>query len=385
MESVFPRRDAPVDYLMALRGIALLGVMLGHLFSVGFMSVGALVTKSEIGWERHAAPFDIWRTVVEIVTPFAGLNFVILFFVLSGYLMGKVFFEGRHDAVSGKGEFYFSRFLRLAPLLYFNLLICLALVPFAVWSPLMVAGDFLFITNLTGRGVNAVTWSLSHEMQYYLAAPFVFLLFRHRRRWALHGALLLALVGLLIGRFVPPLAYVGCFLAGFAINLMKLPAISPTAKRLLLAAGLAVLHLGFNGLYFLQLDDAAILLSTVASVGLVATADMALDRREKPSLFLRFAACTGALTYGLYLWHYVIDRSIAVRLERLLPKYLLDFADQVAAFTTLEFLLVPLLSYPLSYFTFVTIERYFRPSLYQPRRPETPDDMPIGLASAQRA
>ena len=37
----------------------------------------------------------------EILTPLLGTNFVILFFVQSGYLMGKVFADGRYDATAG--------------------------------------------------------------------------------------------------------------------------------------------------------------------------------------------------------------------------------------------------------------------------------------------
>ena len=63
-------------------------------------------------------------------------------------------------------------------MLYVNLAICIGLYRFADLDPLMMIGDVLFINNFTGRGINLVTWSLSHEMQYYLAAPFIYLMFR---------------------------------------------------------------------------------------------------------------------------------------------------------------------------------------------------------------
>ena len=59
--------------------------------------------------------------------------------------------------------------LASAPLLYFNLLFCLAFFPYVTFDTTKILGDFLFITNFTGLGINGVTWSLSHEMQFGVA------------------------------------------------------------------------------------------------------------------------------------------------------------------------------------------------------------------------
>lgn len=293
MNRLLPRRDVPIDYLMALRGAAVIGVLLGHLLGIGGLSLGGIASKSAGSWSRHTEYFEPWRSALEIATPIVGANFVMLFFVLSGYLMGKVFFEGRYDAVAGKRAFYRARYLRLAPLLYFNLLICIALVPFADLSPVMMAGDFLFVNNFTGRGINLVTWSLSHEMQYYLLAPFVFLLFREKGRLAFPAAVALAVFAFFVGWFVGPIQFIGSFLAGFAVNLLKLPPISLGAKRLGFVIGLALLHFAYNALYFFHFDRECAFLAIVVSAGLVAVCEMPLKAGEGHApLVLRLAVLT---------------------------------------------------------------------------------------------
>ena len=216
-------REARIDYLMILRGMAVIGVLLGHACGIGAHSVGVIVSKSTGASYVFHEPFSFGYSLIEILTPIIGRNFVILFFVLSGYLMGKVFFTGHHDALKGKYEFYKARYLRLAPLLYFNLLVCAALFSGADLNPIKALGDFLFITNFTGRGINLVTWSLSPEMQYYLVAPFIFLLFQRARFTDLIGSIALAVILFALPIFWSFAAYFDvafAFVAGFSANLL---------------------------------------------------------------------------------------------------------------------------------------------------------------------
>ena len=166
-------REPPVyvDNLLAMRGLCALGVLLVHSLGASDLSFRHYL---EHGWEFGAT----LRGLVAGLTPTTGKNFVLFFFVHSGYLMGKIFFMGRYTLDRRRHrQFYRSRLLRIAPLLYVNLVVCLLLLPSAQPTWLEAAGDFLFVNNFTGRGINGVTWSLSWEMQYYLVAPFVFLCF----------------------------------------------------------------------------------------------------------------------------------------------------------------------------------------------------------------
>lgn len=367
MGHLFPNRREPVDYLMVLRGAAAIGVLLSHVFCIGGLSIGAIVTNGQYMYVLHQEPFEAWQTVVEILTPLLGQSFVILFFVQSGYLMGKVFFDGRYDASSGKRGFYWARYLRLAPLLYFNLVICIGLYRFADLSPIKMVGDFLFITNFTGVGINAVTWSLSHEMQYYLIAPFIFLAFRRADGKALAGALALVVVTFLIGIFVPPFAFVYAFLAGFTVNLLPKRPTSVGMKRLGLLLGLPVLYLGFNGLSFIHLPDLAGGLTVLVASWLVHLCERPAKEKSAP-MILRVFVLTGYLTYGIYLWHYVIIMTRAsdfADLARSIAGALgLRFWQTVFLYHAMELIGVLIASYILAYATFILIEARFRPTLY---------------------
>jgi len=351
-----------------LRGCAVIGVLLGHLFGIGSLSVGAIATKGQWNYTLHVEPFETWRTALEIITPLLGMNFVILFFVQSGYLMGKVFFEGRYNASSGKRAFYWARYLRLAPLLYFNLVVCIGLFRYADLDPGMILGDVLFINNFTGRGVNLVTWSLSHEMQYYLIAPFIYLACHNLTGWrAVAGGLVLLASAYGIGWLIPQLGFMYAFAVGFCVNLMPKKPINIAHKRLGFVAGLVVLHFGYNVLAFVRHMEIAIPLAVLVSGWLVYVCERPSDEKGSPFI-LRLGVFTGYLTYGIYLWHYpiIMTRSsdFAVLAQRISDALRLDLWQTVIVFHTMELLTVLLVSYVLAYATFMLIEARFRPSLY---------------------
>ena len=304
--------DVGADYLLILRGCAAFGVFLGHMATIGSLSIGAIVSKGEKGFAyvAHEQSYENWRTILEIVTPIQGRNFVFLFFVQSGYLMGKLFKEGRYNAQTGKAEFYWARYLRLAPALYVNLIICALFYILADPSPLKLVGDFLFINNFTLLTVNAVTWSLSHEFQYYLLAPFVFLIFRARVGW-----LAIVILGAFaIGQQYSPVAYVYILLIGFAVSLLPRSPTTQGAKNAGLLLGLLAFHLGFNVLYFYHYRISADLWATLISALLVWQCERPSAVRSSP--ILRVGMVLGYLTYGFYLWHYVLLMKFFVPLTR---------------------------------------------------------------------
>src|SRR5262249_14702112 len=138
--------------------------------------------------------------------------------------------------------FYEMRFLRLAPALYLNLLVCALFLQIADLDPVKAFGDIAFLNNLTGNAINPVTWSLSYEMQYYIAAPFIFLLLRKRA-----AALVVAiLIVFLMGLAVPPLKYAFTFLLGFGVNLLPKNSATLTWKKVALVVGVVGVHLGFR-------------------------------------------------------------------------------------------------------------------------------------------
>ena len=219
----------------------------------------------------------------------------VFLFVQSGYLMGKLFFEAKYSAVDGKADFYWARYLRLAPALYVNVIVCWLLYSMGDHSLLKLGADLLFVNNFTGPGINNVTWSLSHEFQYYLLAPLVFLAFRR-------NTLLLAIaigvafaIGLGFWPFCLCLHVPG---VGFSVNLMPRTPTTQGAKNIGLVAGLFVLHIGFNILFFFHLPVAADICAALASVFLVWICERPSERRS--SVALRWGMLTGYLTYGFY-------------------------------------------------------------------------------------
>jgi peptidoglycan/LPS O-acetylase OafA/YrhL len=389
-------REGRVDYLMILRGMAVIGVLLGHAFGIGTHSVGVIVSKSSGASYAFHEPFSFGYSVIEVLTPIIGRNFVILFFVLSGYLMGKVFFTGHHDALKGKFEFYKARYLRLAPLLYFNLLVCAALFSGADLSPIKAIGDVLFITNITGRGINLVTWSLSPEMQYYLVAPFIFLLFQRARYADLAGAAALAAILFVLPIVWSIAAYFDvafAFVAGFSVNLLLRIfrfRIAPSVKVWALLVGVILLHIVYNLLWFFghpRFADLGTVLIAITTVAVCEAPERgnALARTGIKFFLLRFGMLTGFLTYGIYLWHYaiIVTRAsvfdaVAARVGQVLS---LSMWQMSILYHAIQIPIVMAMSYVLAYITFVFIENRFRPNLYSDIRLNQPTvGQPAGFA-----
>lgn len=371
-----------IDYLLAFRGVAILGVVLGHAFGIGAHSVGVFISSSNtISFMHGHQHLDDVRDALYVLMPLLGVNFVILFFVQSGYLMGKVFHDRRYGfGIAGIRHFYVNRFLRIAPLLYFNLLICLMFFPGVVFNLKMIAGDFLFLTNFTGRSINLVTWSLSHEMQYYVAAPFVFWLFgRKDTTLGFFACITVALAILLFWPSDTKIGYSYAFLAGYCVNLALRNwaiRVSELVKLLTLVAGSIAINCLYN---YLRLWDQY----TVASLVVMLVGAAVIFVLECPGEFelshrsrwyaaaIGFWVLAGELTFSIYLWHYpmIVARFgfFDAAAERLAAATgWRDPAAVIAFYHAVELSLVLPITFLVSYATFHLIERRFRPKLYAP-------------------
>jgi peptidoglycan/LPS O-acetylase OafA/YrhL len=377
-----------LDYLLSLRGVAALGVVLGHAFGIGPYSVGVYVSSSPVWYFTFTGLFDHppgrLRDMLFYVTPLVGTNFVILFFMLSGYLMGKVFHDQKYDfSPNGVIKFYKNRYFRLAPLLYFNLLVGACFFGNASLSPIKLLGDLLFITNFTDRGVNLVTWSLAHEMQYYLLAPFVFRFFRS----VSYGALLrlVVLIGIIYAAtrsgFLAHFEYLYIFISGYAVNLALRLAPLAVSERVKIAAvgiGTILINVLYNWLFLHGYANLASISVVVVSAAVILVTEYPSTyevSRLHPrlSLIFRWTMFTGVLSYGIYLWHYMI----------LITRYplftkVIDLVSEMTGWTAgwekvllyhglqLGFSLP--VTYALATVTFYLIEVRFRPGLYEPTK-----------------
>jgi len=163
------RRCAPVlrravrdtDWLLLIRGLACglvyimhSGIAFNHDFSYG-----------------HSR----WAWILE--SP-AWLG-MLLFFTLSGYLMGKGFYTGKYDlSRSGVTLYLRNRFLRIFPLMIVvGFLVTIWPSPLLFSSPQTAVRISLFGFNgLSGSAAIGPFWSLSTEWQFYLLVPAAFAL-----------------------------------------------------------------------------------------------------------------------------------------------------------------------------------------------------------------
>jgi peptidoglycan/LPS O-acetylase OafA/YrhL len=147
-----------------------------------FAVIGVLVTHA---WVPRPLPW-IFGGV-----DWGGLG-VLLFFVLSGFLITGILLDCRERAEAGEArrmffirQFYLRRFLRIFPL-YYGVLVVLVIANFertrelAVW--LFTYTSNIFLARHGWAGHLGHFWSLAVEEQFYLVWPWL-LLFLPRRRF----------------------------------------------------------------------------------------------------------------------------------------------------------------------------------------------------------
>jgi peptidoglycan/LPS O-acetylase OafA/YrhL len=153
------RPPAQIPELDALRTLAVVLVLGEHL-------TGAYLNQG--GTENLFSKLPFVR---------GGWIGVDLFFVLSGYLIGKQLWrEVLQTGTLNVGRFILRRGLRIWPLYFFFLIFVIAVLgrggfPFGKWW-----SDPIFLTNYLNQGVVMGSWSLCTEEQFYIVAPLVLLI-----------------------------------------------------------------------------------------------------------------------------------------------------------------------------------------------------------------
>lgn len=161
--------DIRIPELDGLRGLATLFVLYSHYFCEVPHGIGIFY----VGWVA-----------------------VIVFFVLSGYLVGRLIIE-KHHAGNFLPIFYLRRVCRTFPTYFLASAVLLLLGarladrPWMAGPPLLPGWSYfvfaqnLFILTRDSIGMHwlSPTWTLALEEQFYIVAPFLFLL-TPRRRWA---------------------------------------------------------------------------------------------------------------------------------------------------------------------------------------------------------
>ncbi len=149
-------QEGPLDFL---RSCAVLFVLAGHLRKSYLEAGGETNRFAELPFIR------------------GGWIGVDLFFVLSGFLIGKQLWR-EYKATGGIrfGRFFLRRGLRIWPLYFFFLVFTLAVLGRGDFLRGEWWSDAVFLTNYANRGVVMGSWSLCTEEQFYLLAPLAVML-----------------------------------------------------------------------------------------------------------------------------------------------------------------------------------------------------------------
>jgi peptidoglycan/LPS O-acetylase OafA/YrhL len=159
------------DPLLILRAFACMLVVVGHGMIITHRPLNLIdnLQKGHADWMVTSSPWaGVW-----------------IFFVLSGYLMGKGFISGRYlpDQI-GIWTFYKNRLLRIVPLYWVSVFIVSAILTPEIFlvENLQFLLHILFFDYDGQLAINPIgsLWSVGTEMQFYLLVPIAFIF---ARRW----------------------------------------------------------------------------------------------------------------------------------------------------------------------------------------------------------
>jgi peptidoglycan/LPS O-acetylase OafA/YrhL len=321
-----PARQGAISsvHLNAIRGAAALVVLLGHTRSLFFSS---LTAADHVSITSHSVRQSASSGAGPITM---GNEAVIIFFVLSGYLVGG---STIRDLKNGRWSWKKYLVLRLTrlwvvllPALLFGIAVDqgglhmfqgthsvytgppgLCLVPCNIAdrvSPAIVAGNALFLQKIfvNTAGSNSALWSLANEFWYYLAFPICLLAAQKDRpllRRAFYLALLLSIAAL-VGQEIVLLFFVWSLGALISVLPLKMP----RSARKFGAFGFTALFLVVVLLVrraHLSLHSAEWMIAVWFAVVLY----MVLHRTEpaRASIYKSVADFFSRISYTLYLVH----------------------------------------------------------------------------------
>lgn len=378
-----------VDALLSLRGVACLMVILAHCRIPNYSIVLPIANHSiDLTW---------------MFLPSGGIA-VWIFFALSGYLMGKAFYSERYRfSWRGVLQFWRNRAVRIVPLYAFVVgFEAIFMHPEVLrpenWYVLGRIFTFTYQNFISTIGFNPTLWSLSVEAQFYLLVPLIYVLVRSLKGLrAIVGAIVLSLWSVFLVKlniwntdypaiissesyqsihwYMTLWCSLDIFLLGFLMNpllkrlrMIKLsmsisPVIFKVAAVMLVAAfclfGSHIIYYRALPLQTDPMDSARMyifgfqpLTAAVTSVFILAFEWNSSDYRPRLSQAtisqnpLRLLEVLGNLSYGLYLWHYLIFRWV---------QPLITAPTELQAFVT-RFVVVLVLSLAASTATYYWVE-----------------------------
>jgi len=332
------RRSQGSAHIDTLRGMAAVAVLLGHSREFFFQSLtgaGLASTSQNTGVATSVATPPARITI--------GNEAVMIFFVLSGYLVGgSVVRSIRRNRWSWK-EYLGKRLTRLWMVLlpalvltvfldyvgsrlfpestgvYHSALILQPGMPDLSYAlkPGIIVGNALFLQNILvpTLGTNSALWSLAAEFWYYLLFPLLALscwrsaTIRLRIPCAALAGLILCFVGLGVIELFP------IWLLGAGISLLPLMLSNRTAARLSAILGPA-LPLLMILLRRLPLDARIAQVFVALYASLLIYVFSSLTSPAKRGLYPQIATVLSDLSYPLYLVHVPIVVLVCAAINR---------------------------------------------------------------------
>jgi peptidoglycan/LPS O-acetylase OafA/YrhL len=365
------------------------------------MTVNKEIYFEQLNGIRFIAVFlvllDHWLIPIN---PFSFLGHlgVVIFFVLSGFLITRILFQNSDDVRTNKSSpavkiirFIYRRSLRIFPI-YFLLLFIGALFSlsnfYEFWPFLLFyIPNFYIILHGTWLGIWDHLWSLAVEEQYYLLFPyFIFLLNPKRYRLLLISMLIIGIgtrLSFFLGAthvmkennwmwwYVNPLSAVDCFGLGGVLAYLYHYKQAYFQNIRYLKIGLILSSLGFVLVLYLSTitlyphDNIWSIVYERLLGAILAFFLIALCLRKEPwilSAFLidKMVSYLGQISYGIYLYHNLVmnyyhdeGNTIWYYLKSYLPNFHLELVN----FTIYKFLISFLVLICISSLSWFVIEK----------------------------
>jgi peptidoglycan/LPS O-acetylase OafA/YrhL len=304
------------EYLDALRGIAILGVVLVH---------SAILSRQE---------------GLYGIIGFTGQRGVQLFYMVSAFTIFLSLDSGRTEHFRWS-NFFIRRFCRIAPLFYLaiiaNLLLnglVIQVQPHVELSKIDILSGFLFVHWLLPNAINNVAmggWSIAVEATFYFLVPILFTRIKtlsHAITFFLFTVLVFGTISFQAAARVPYLKTYFSFLwfpvefPVFALGMVAYMAwkkyVKPatTAEVVRLRRDLSMLLMIASIVLYLAclpFDDRGLYLSSFLFLPLM----LALAMHPWEFLVNRFTRFLGKISFSVYLCHFFVQRLVAEILNAL--------------------------------------------------------------------
>lgn len=365
------------------------------------MTIGKEKYFEQLNGIRFIAVFlvliDHWLIPIN---PFSFLGHlgVVIFFVLSGFLITRILFKNAdesrstHSGISAKViRFIYRRSLRIFPIYFLLLAIgfVFSLSNFNQFWHFLVfyLPNFYIMSYGTWLGIWDHLWSLAVEEQYYLVFPYFILLLSPKRYLTLFMAMILLGLGTRLGFYflaspatqeqnwmwwyVNPFSALDCFgLGGILAYLYHYKNLYFQQSKYLSWGFLLSIIFYCLVLYFAEnakMEHAnfwSIVLERISGA-MIAFFMIALSIREEKWLLSKFLIFQpifylGQISYGLYLYHnlvmnYYHDTNNTIWYY--LSQYLPDYQFEIVNFTWMKFLVSFIILVVIASFSWFVIEK----------------------------